>query len=104
MAQEAASNAIRHSQARELDVEIELDDDLLCLHIRDNGAGFDPTAAASGLGMKTMRQRMEEIDGTLEIQSTPKGTAITARVLTSAAPRRSNPTLSDTGELPALIG
>jgi len=55
------------------------------LEIHDNGCGFEPAAdhlAASGhFGILGMRERMEQIGGSLEIASSPgKGAMVTARL------------------------
>jgi signal transduction histidine kinase len=55
------------------------------LTIRDDGAGFDPVAAAaaraSRLGMTTMRERVVAAGGSLELESAQgKGTTLKASV------------------------
>jgi len=57
----------------------------VALDVRDDGVGFDPsrrtTNEAGGFGLVAMRQRVEALDGTLEIESEPgAGTAISATV------------------------
>jgi signal transduction histidine kinase len=67
---EAISNAVRHSQATELSVQ-------LCynrgwpgrLRIRDNGCGFDVDLVASSFGIKSMRARAERIGATVTFTS-----------------------------------
>ena len=47
--------------------------------IRDDGAGFDPSAATSGFGLLGMRERVELLGGTLRIESSPgAGTTVSA--------------------------
>ena len=56
----------------------------VALDVRDDGVGFDPSrrtasAMAAGFGLVAMRQRIEALNGTLEIESEPgSGTAISA--------------------------
>jgi signal transduction histidine kinase len=55
------------------------------LDVRDNGIGFDPSRRTvnghGGFGLVAMRQRVEALNGTLEIESEPgSGTAISATV------------------------
>jgi signal transduction histidine kinase len=49
--------------------------------VRDNGAGFDPAAKGYGTGLRGMADRLEALDGTLEVQSAPRArTKILGRV------------------------
>ena len=54
----------------------------LFLSIEDNGVGFDPRGQHPGhMGLHTMRERIEELDGALEIESAPgQGTLVRATV------------------------
>jgi len=72
---EAIQNTIKHARATEVTLVFNrAEDRSVLLEIRDNGMGFDPSGAFPGhLGLKTMRERAEEQDGSLEISSTPGG-------------------------------
>ena len=49
------------------------------MEVRDDGAGFDPTAETGGFGLLGMRERVELLDGTLLLDSTPgRGTTVRA--------------------------
>jgi len=55
------------------------------LEVRDNGCGFRPAAArladAGHFGILGMRERMEQISGSLEVRSSPgKGATVTAQL------------------------
>jgi signal transduction histidine kinase len=51
------------------------------LTIQDNGVGFDPGQVKKGVGLDSMRERLEAIGGRLDISSgKPGGTKITAVV------------------------
>jgi signal transduction histidine kinase len=53
--------------------------------VRDDGRGFDP-AEANGFGLVAMRQRIEALSGTLQVESEPgTGTAISASLPAEAA-------------------
>ncbi|MCX6551599.1 MAG: PAS domain S-box protein [Acidobacteria bacterium] len=83
VAQEALSNVVRHSGARTASVVLRQMDGGLFLAVRDDGAGFDPVAAshARRLGLASMRERVQLVNGTLDIESAPgRGTAILAWV------------------------
>jgi signal transduction histidine kinase len=70
IAQEAMQNAIRHSGARNLRIQLRSNDDVIALKIIDDGAGFDVSAAAGkGLGLLSMHERAESVGGTLQVVS-----------------------------------
>jgi signal transduction histidine kinase len=86
VAQEALSNAVRHSGSAHVDVRVTMINGMLCMTIRDDGAGFDPAAAAQGLGLATMRERLRLVEGKFQIVSRPGGgTEVTARAPAFAA-------------------
>jgi signal transduction histidine kinase len=77
--QEALTNATKHGGARRAVVEIHEDGETVHVLVRDDGAGFDPSADTSGFGVLGMRERVELLDGTLEIDSSPgAGTTVRA--------------------------
>jgi signal transduction histidine kinase len=68
--QEALQNALKYSGASEVIIRLEGTMDRLLLSITDNGTGFDVQAAwGSGLGLLSMRERLEAVGGTIEVQS-----------------------------------
>lgn len=73
VAQEALANVGRHARATEVTVSLNVDADGFTLEVQDNGAGFDPSAAQSGMGMTNMRARTDELGGTLNIRQRPGG-------------------------------
>jgi NarL family two-component system sensor histidine kinase LiaS len=80
--QEALSNALRHSRASKLEVRLQQLGDTIRLGIRDNGAGFElDDKKQTSYGLQTMRERVIEIGGSLNIITAPgKGTRIDIRV------------------------
>jgi signal transduction histidine kinase len=83
--QEALTNVIRHAQARRVDIELVTTQGALQLVVRDDGKGFEVTAArgrsARGetQGLLSMQERVSLVGGELEIDSAPgRGTAIRA--------------------------
>jgi PAS domain S-box-containing protein len=83
IAQEAFTNAVRHSSATRVDVSLTAEDGLLSLSVADNGRGFDTKNLldSRGLGVAGMRERAALIGGTLEIHSRPgKGTWVVLHV------------------------
>ena len=81
--QEALHNAIKHSGARQFDVDLFEVPDSIHLTVHDAGVGFDPKAAmqGQGLGLTSMQERMKLVNGKLSVNSEPrKGTTIHAWV------------------------
>ncbi|MCV7383746.1 GAF domain-containing sensor histidine kinase [Mycolicibacter longobardus] len=67
---EAVSNAVRHSGATELAVQIKVEDDL-SIEVTDNGRGMPDVVTRSGL--TNLRRRAEEAGGTFNVESAPGG-------------------------------
>ncbi|MFD1850015.1 sensor histidine kinase [Oceanobacillus bengalensis] len=82
--QESFSNILRHANATEVNLDISKKSKELFVHIRDNGEGFDVTVNAdrkTSYGLKTMRERSEELGGTFSVRSnTNEGTYIDIRI------------------------
>jgi signal transduction histidine kinase len=97
-AQEALHNVIKHAGASRAVVRLETDKwGGLVLEIEDDGVGFDLDGVPAGhLGLRTMTDRVEQIDGTMEIQSA-SGAGTTVRV---TVPGRA-PALPGWASLPA---
>jgi signal transduction histidine kinase len=78
--QESLTNVHRHSGASQATISLAMDDNVLSLEIRDNGKGFDPNKSEGlGVGLTGLRERLREMQGTLEIQSA-HGARIIAKV------------------------
>ncbi len=82
IAQEAASNALRHGLPTYVAFRLMLEEGALVLCIENDGATIDPRAAAGGgIGLRTMRRRAGVMGGSLEVQPrNPGGTIVTCRV------------------------
>ena len=87
IAQGALSNAVLHAGASHVAIELREDGDTVSLVVRDDGRGFDVEAALAGIhgsdsfGLQAMQERIDQLDGTLEIVSAPgAGTTVTARL------------------------
>lgn len=66
---EALNNSLRHSEATRLEVNLTCAGDQLAIRIADNGRGFAQQRDARGMGLKSMRQRIDALGGELYIQS-----------------------------------
>ncbi|MFC4559165.1 histidine kinase [Virgibacillus kekensis] len=82
--QEAMSNTLRHANATGLKLEMFTRSKELFLHISDNGSGFNVEADSrrkTSYGLKTMKERSEELGGTFTIRSIEgEGTYIDIRI------------------------
>ncbi|MCO5230608.1 MAG: tetratricopeptide repeat protein [Chitinophagales bacterium] len=74
--QEAIQNAIKHSQASEIQIFFNVTDHQLQILIEDNGKGFDIRQEQDGNGLYNMEQRSQSIHGNLEIFSTDGKTVV----------------------------
>jgi two-component system, NarL family, sensor histidine kinase UhpB len=79
VAQEAISNAARHSGAQRVRVRLRRDGELVMLTVSDDGRGFSFDEAGGGLGIAGMRERALLVGGELEIESRP-GSGTTVRL------------------------
>lgn len=78
---EALTNALKHAQATEIEVQFRLAGLAITVVVGDNGRGFAPDDAMPGDGLANMRARMAEIGGTVECDSRPgDGTQVIFRV------------------------
>lgn len=80
IAQEAISNALRHSQGSELEVRLHRHGSQLLLTIQDNGKGFEDRREQAGLGIPSMQSRAAEIGGRFAIESQPGQTVVQVAV------------------------
>jgi len=79
IAQESISNITKYAQASSVIVQISQNDNLLNLTIEDDGIGFDKSVITYGLGLKNIQNRVQLINGTVEI-NTNKGEGTTINV------------------------
>ena len=95
VAQEAVRNAVKHSGATGIAVELTAALGQLTLRVSDDGKGFDPlTSQGSGLGLLTMRERVELAGGVLTVEPVnPRGTTINVVVPMVMASETETPAL-----------
>ncbi len=76
---EALTNVAKYAQASEAFVELSVEDDYLRLRVRDDGVGgADPS---TGSGLRGLRDRVDALDGHLELDSPPGGgTTVTVAI------------------------
>jgi two-component system, NarL family, sensor histidine kinase LiaS len=83
--QEALANIARHSHATSAEITLTRSETEVQLEIRDDGRGFDPASAAAGkgIGLRSMRERIESLQGRLEIKTIPnQGTYLVVKIPT----------------------
>jgi signal transduction histidine kinase len=81
LVQEALTNVGKHASASHVEVRVSDHDGHVAIIVRDDGAGFDPSADSAGFGLVGMRERLALVHGTLEIETAPGGgTAIRASI------------------------
>ncbi len=90
--QELLTNAIRHSQATQVKVQVDMAENNVRVTVDDNGKGFDVETLdeKSNLGLKVIRDRVEMLGGYMEVDSVSgQGTRVTFQL-----PAASNAELS----------
>jgi signal transduction histidine kinase len=93
--QELLANVRKHAAARHVTVTLSYITDVVALDVRDDGAGFVPhaisattnrtpagvAAVTGGFGLRGLRERAEQLGGTLEVESTPgEGTTVSVTI------------------------
>lgn len=72
---EAFNNTLKHANASQIDLKINIEDNLLCIRYSDNGCGFIPEkqlrTTGKNLGLFSMINRAEIIEGDYSIESAP---------------------------------
>ena len=66
---EAVNNLVKYSKCKNVKVEIKVNKQLFELLIKDNGKGFDPLMETNRNGLKNMKNRAINLNGSLEIES-----------------------------------
>lgn len=82
VAQESLSNVARHSGAAKVDILLTSEPDVVTLSISDDGQGFDLSEARDeGFGIRSMQERIENLDGTVTVETKPgRGTRVLVSV------------------------
>ena len=81
LAQELAQNVLKHAQATEATLEVEVLPGWVVLRVEDNGRGFDPTHTSDGLGLRSLRSRVALLSGQVHLTTAPQeGTQFQLRI------------------------
>ncbi len=76
--QEALSNVAKHAQARVVNVLVRADLERIEVVLADDGRGFEAPEHAAGFGLTGMRERVLAFGGELSIESSARGTTVSA--------------------------
>lgn len=83
--QEAVNNALKYSEASQIKILIEGDDDVVNIQVTDNGKGFDTSKPGEGNGMYNMKKRAREMGADLQINAAlGKGTVVVLKIKKAA--------------------
>jgi signal transduction histidine kinase len=95
VAQEALANAIRHGNPQRVQVVVRGENGAVAVRVSDDGRGFvaadavgGPGAAGtpSGMGLRSMRERVEELGGSFTVDSTPGQGTVVSVVIPRSSP------------------
>ncbi len=78
---QALQNVVRHAGDTTAIVRLSAGPQVLTFEVVDRGAGFDPAATDRGMGLQIMQDRVDALEGSLEVVSAPgAGTTVTGRI------------------------
>lgn len=78
--QESLANVYKHSGAHRVKIGVAQRQGTLEVSIEDNGCGFDAQASQRGFGLLSMQERVQSVAGSIRINSSPAGTAISVQI------------------------
>ena len=74
-ANELVTNSVRHSGAKNINIQLVQDEKYIALTVQDDGCGFDEKTVTKGVGLKSIQNRVASCNGKMDIFSSPnKGT------------------------------
>ena len=80
--QELINNSLKHANAKEINIILRQKNQLLTLIFEDNGQGFDISKVKQGIGLTSLKDRLEAIHGQIEFDSTiNKGTTAFVKIV-----------------------
>lgn len=75
---ESLHNCVKHAKAKTVKVLLSCDINLVSVEVRDDGGGFCLQDNVVGHGLAAMRERIQAVNGSLQIESSPEGTCVSA--------------------------
>jgi signal transduction histidine kinase len=89
--QESLNNVARHSQSRHADVRVRFSPEQVVLEVEDHGIGFQNRTESAGMGLVSMRERAELVNGRIEFTQGAGGGGL-VRLTVPLAPERTHVT------------
>lgn len=77
---ESLQNTLKYAEASKFFIHFSIEKKEIVLLLKDNGKGFDLTKGKKGIGLKNLKERVEEIHGSFDIESSEEGTKTTIRI------------------------
>lgn len=77
---ESLQNTIKYAEASQFLISFSTEKKQLILHVKDNGKGFGESPQKKGIGLKNLKERVEEIGGSFDIETNEKGTRTSVRI------------------------
>ena len=81
---QAIQNVLRHAGNAPSRVRLGLDGEELTFEIADEGPGFDVARTSRGMGLQIIQDRVDALEGSLEVRSDASGTTVMGRIPTAA--------------------
>ena len=73
---EAVANSIKHSGASAITIKLHKEEERFLFEIADNGKGLKNGPVLNGLGIESIKQRIEFLHGNIHLESSTQGTTI----------------------------
>jgi signal transduction histidine kinase/PAS domain-containing protein len=83
IAQEGLNNVVKHAEATQVQIQLKYDENTVLLEMIDDGKGFEPetVSQSGGFGLQGIQERVQQLGGTLKIESVPfSGTRLSVRI------------------------
>ena len=77
---ESLQNTIKYAEATKFFIRFSSEKKEILLLLEDNGKGFEEGKGKKGIGLKNLKERVEEIHGSFHIESTEQGTKTTISI------------------------
>lgn len=79
-ARESLQNTLKYAEASKFFIGFSSEKKEILLHLKDNGKGFDLKKGKKGIGLKNLKERVEEIQGSFHIETSEQGTKTTISI------------------------
>jgi len=79
---QAIQNVVRHADNAPTRVRFVLDGEELTFEIADDGPGFDVAQTPRGMGLEIIQDRVDALEGSLDVRSDRTGTTVSGRIPT----------------------